>query len=639
MCLRNKKGRLWTAVLLTTLLLSLALLPSQLVYGQASIGTLADCARMAFSTEEDFIAHDAAGKIIYVSDGDLLSPDGVICARNADLVRVFDVNEDLGLDAVDVLSVERNLVAFSTELDSPHGNFTAGDLLATNGAVIPNKALVMPFGVYYDMGLDAVHFVVRDLDSTVGFLNEVKSKGRDYWLREGALQGALRQWGVDVWFSTEGTAPQVGQPKFLDGDLLSARDGIIVIGQAALLPNTVPAGIPSRGVDFGLDAFAARTRDVQTARERGLFSTEILYWPDEGTGFTDGDALKVGDLISSTNWDLIQAFQPLASELGLDALSVATVGPPPECYAALTALGGTQAPIANLNSQGLVDLGYPTRHPFGNDIPFWGYLASCVSKFRVVYRAAGNTGDGTPILPGPWNVGDPLSWDPVTMTCVDVMPRPSPDAAGYYDAAEYAWLRQCDQLPLTSWNTYDEIGQVSIVPDGLYEVRLDYQVGATLNHSPWYRVRVDNTLPEIQALGLVASAGSPGGSASCPVYSTSNMPLMLQGQFRDDYFWRYQATIDGDLYPAHPYTVTNYYDGTPAAANLDDTGTTPDGSLVNLHHVNVYDIVSNPADCCYSIEVKVWDRAIWGWFYGYRAVVGGYVGRWVEDDIYFAFLP
>ena len=635
---RTKKGKLWTVVLLTTMLLGLVLLPSQLVYGQVSVGTLADCVRIAFSTEEDFIAHDAAGNAIYVSDGDLLSPDGVICARNWDLVHdAFDVDQDMGLDAVDVLNVENDLVAFSTELDSPHGNFTAGDLLATNGAVIPNVALVMSFGLYYDIGLDAVHFMVGDTDSTSAFLDEVRSKGRDYWLGQGALQGALRQYGLDIWFSTEGTAPSVEeQPLFLDGDLLSARDGVIVASNGVLLPNTVPAGIPSRGVDFGLDAFGSRTRAVETARERGLFSTEILHWPAAGgPSFTDGDVLHFGDGIAYTNWDLIEAFEPFADDLGLDAFYLVPVGPPPSCYAALTALGGAQVPVANLNIVGLADLGMPTVHPFGNDVPFWGYLASCVTKFRVVYRPDGDTGDGTPILPGTWSVGDPSSWDAISMTCVDTMPRPAPDAQDYYDAAEYSNLLQCDPLPLTNWHTPSAPD-----PDGLYEVRLDYQVGGTTYHGPWYPVQLDNTLPVIDDLALVVQPGtSSGGSSSCPVYSAANMPLMLQGQFRDDHFWRYRAVIDGDLYPAHAYTLTNYYDGTLPAANLDDTGTTPDGVLVDLHEVSVYDIVDNPADCCYSVRVRVWDRTIWGSFWGNRALVNGYVGRWVSDDIYFAFQP
>lgn len=638
---RTKKGKLWMVVLLTTMLLGLALVPSQLVYGQVSVGTLADCVRIAFSTEEDFIAHDAAGNAIYVSDGDLLSPDGVICARNWDLVHdAFDVDQDVGLDAVDVLSVENDLVAFSTELDSPHGNFTAGDLLATNGAVIPNVALVMPFGLYYDIGLDAVHFMVGDTDSTGAFLAEVRSKGRDYWLGQGALQGALRQYGLDIWFSTEGTAPSVeDQPLFLDGDLLSARDGVIVASNDVLLPNTVPAGIPSRGVDFGLDAFGSRTRDVETARERGLFSTEILYWPATGgLSFTDGDALKVGDGITYTDWDLIGEFEPRADDLGLDAFYLVPVGPPPSCYAALTDLGGTKAPIANLDIDGMVDLGYPTHHPFGQDVPFWGELKPCVTKFRVVYRPDGDTGDGTVILPGTWAVGDPSSWDAISMTCVDTMPRPLPDAQGYYDAAEYDGLLDCNALPLTNWHTYE--AETPLLPDGLYEVRLDYQVGATTYHGPWYPVQLDNTLPVIDDLALVVQPGtSSGGSDTCPVYSAANMPLMLQGQFRDDHFWRYQAIIDGDLYPAHPYTLTNYYDGTAAAANLDDTGTTPDGNLVNLHEVSVYHIVPEPADCCYSVDVYVWDRTIWGKFWRNRAQVSGWVGRWVHDDIYFAFQP
>ncbi len=638
---RTKKGKMWTVVLLTTMLLGLVLLPSQLVYGQVSVGTLSDCVRTAFSTEEDFIAHDAAGNAVYVSDGDLLSPDGVICARNWDLVHdAFDVDQDMGLDAVDVLNVENDLVAFSTELDSPHGNFTAGDLLATNGAVIANVALIANFQLGYDIGLDALHFV-GDSEQILGFLDEVKGLSRDYWVQNpSALAGRLRQWSVDIWFSTEGTAPSVEeQPLFLDGDLLSARDGVIVASNDVLLPNTVPAGIPSRGVDFGLDAFGSRTRAVETAKGRGLFSTEILHWPAAGgLSFTDGDVLHFGDGIAYTNWDLIEAFEPLVDDLGLDAFYLVPVGPPPTCYAALTDLGGTKAPIANLDIDGMVDLGYPTHHPFGQDVPFWGELKPCVTKFRVVYRPDGDTGDGTVILPGTWTVGDPSSWDAISMTCVDTMPRPLPDAQGYYDAVEYDGLLQCNALPLTNWHTYE--AELPLLPDGLYEVRLDYQVGATTYHGPWYPVRLDNTLPVIDDLALVVQPGtSSGGSASCPVYSVANMPLMLQGQFQDEHFWRYRATIDGDLYPAHPYTLTNYYDGTAAAANLDDTGTTPDGNLVNLHEVSVYDIVPDPADCCYSVEVRVWDRTIWGKFWRNRAQVSGWVGRWVHDDIYFAFQP
>lgn len=633
------KRKLWSVVALTTLLLALVAFPPWEARSQVGTQALQACARMAFSTEEDFVTRGPEppdGNPI-ISDGDLLSPDGVVCARNQDLLQAFKVTKDLGLDAVDILSVEDYLVAFSTELDDPTGRFTAGDLLTTHGAVIANVALTHRFEIGYDIGLDALHFV-GDLEAIVAFLKEVQGISRDYWLRNpSALGGMLDQYRIDIWFSTEGTAPTPGRPRFLDGDLLSARSGTIVLSNKDLLPNTVPAGIPDRGVDFGLDAFASRSRDPGKARALASFSTEILFWPgDRGLDFTDGDVLKVGDGVDRTNYDLIKNFRPATTELGLDALFLVSYAPPPECYAALTDLGGTKAPIADLNPvDGTVSLGYPTRHPFAWDVPFWGHLASCVTRFRVVYRPLGDTGDGTPILPGTWTVGDPATWDPTFMQCMGTMPRPSPDAQGYYNAAEFQQLRLCNDLPLTNWNTKPLSPAVAT-----YEVRLDYEVGGVIQHGPWYRVKVDNEMPVIDRLKLLPKPGSSGGgTGDCPIYTTANMPLTLQGQFHDDHFWSYQAFIDGDLYPAHAYTYTTYYAGTPEAANLDDTGTTPDGTLVNLHPVDVRDIVPNPAACCYSVRVRVWDRAIWGTFYGYKGLVSGQVGRWVEEDVYFAYQP
>lgn len=56
---------------------------------------------------------------------------------------------DLGLDAVDVIDDtpgNTRLVAFSTEAGAP-GLFTDGDVLATNGAVVPNAVLFANFPV------------------------------------------------------------------------------------------------------------------------------------------------------------------------------------------------------------------------------------------------------------------------------------------------------------------------------------------------------------------------------------------------------------------------------------------------------------------------------------------------------------
>jgi hypothetical protein len=282
------------------------------------------CIDLAFSTEEEFFTQGPVppdGNPI-ISDGDLLAPNGAVCARNRDLVGRFDVIEDLGLDAVDIIGPDLQLVAFSTELDSPHNrpphiHFTAGDLLATNGAIIPNIALTFPFGVGYDIGLDGVHFIGNEA-RIIGFLNEARDLGRVHFVTNpGAVGDMLRQWGLDIWFSTEGTGPSPARPGFLDGDLLSARDGIIVAPNSLLLPASVPAGIPDRGVDFGLDAVAG---DREEHREMIGFSSEILY--NGEPSFTDGDVLLAVNGVIRTNKDLISAFEPRADFLGLDALSM-----------------------------------------------------------------------------------------------------------------------------------------------------------------------------------------------------------------------------------------------------------------------------------------------------------------------------
>ena len=116
-----------------------------------------------FSTEEDFVTRGPTppdGNRI-ISDGDLLTPTGQVYMRNADLLRRFKTGEDLGLDAADVISPDKHQVVFSTELDHPDGLFTAGDLLTTDGGVLPNAALLAAFRLRNraDLGLDAVQMI------------------------------------------------------------------------------------------------------------------------------------------------------------------------------------------------------------------------------------------------------------------------------------------------------------------------------------------------------------------------------------------------------------------------------------------------------------------------------------------------
>ncbi|MBN1640085.1 MAG: hypothetical protein JXA09_02525, partial [Anaerolineae bacterium] len=243
----------------------------------------------------------------------------IICARNLDLVGRWDVSVDLGLDAADVIDAESGLVVFSTELDSPPqaATFTAGDMLVTNGAIVPNVALTHGFAAGYDLGLDAVHLTGEEA-KILAFLQDIAEIQREEWLGDpGLLSGLLTEYGVDIWFSTEGTFRPVGAQGFLDGDLLSARDGTIVAGNSLLLPLSVPAGIPSRGIDYGLDAVSS---DRSAERQGIQFSTEILHTADPP--FTDGDILRLGNGVVATNEDLLACFGPAADFLGLDALYV-----------------------------------------------------------------------------------------------------------------------------------------------------------------------------------------------------------------------------------------------------------------------------------------------------------------------------
>ena len=308
--------RLVTRTAVVALLTLIALVPLRPATGQEPSMPVG-CGELSFSTEEDFITHGLRPPDgnPYISNGDLLGRNCLLCARNVDLLMQLDVAVDLGLDASDVIDPELFLAAFSTELDSPHGDqFTAGDLLTTRGAIVPNVTLTDKFQVGYDIGLDGLHFV-GEHDSIVGFLEEIEQYTRDYWLQNPTvLAQILNRREVDIWFSTEGTWMPAGAAGFLDGDVLSARDGVVVAHIADLLPGDVPAGIPNRGVDFGLDALTGERNETSDGIR---FSTEILYQNE--LSFTDGDVLRAGNGVSHSNLFLIGCFEPKADFLGLDA--------------------------------------------------------------------------------------------------------------------------------------------------------------------------------------------------------------------------------------------------------------------------------------------------------------------------------
>lgn len=588
------------------------------------------CATGAFSTEEDFIM--TKGEPFdgnpYISDGDMLSFNGQVCMRNHHLLAAWFAaapGPDLGLDALDILDIDKPIVAFSTELDDPGSRFTAGDLLFTTGAAIPNVALMYPFGVRHDVGLDGVQFIGAK-EKILQFVAVLVETPRGAFVQNpGLLQQLLKRFAIDIWFTIEGTMQVVGGPSLLDGDLLSAATGTIVISQSALLPADVPAGLPNRGVDFGLDGVAT-PRDPEQARKLLAFSTEILY-EGEKTKFTDGDVLRLGDGIIIPNWDLIKKFYPAADFLGLDALSAGEGPGPTSCENQITDIGGLQVDVADINPNGRAEIGYATDHPFGANVPVWGTICNDVARFRVVFRKTADgpgTGTGIPVVAAEgWKVKD-RNW--ITGACTETVNWFS-DADGWYDGPTFRSLLFCNpNLILTNWKSGSAPD-----PNTQYNIWLEFDRGAGIETEPsWHPVRLDNKQVDIANMSI------PGGS--CVTYGPADMPFMVQGDINDDHFWGYQLLIGGNLYPYHYYSRANYYDAVPAAAHLDSTGTTPAG-LQDLHKVTVFDLAPSPVRCAYGVTLLAWDRTIDGAFVPAFNNVGGNFRSSTLRTIFFDYAP
>ncbi|MEM7029926.1 MAG: hypothetical protein AAF629_10210 [Chloroflexota bacterium] len=605
---------------------------------QGNAYPLENCEDMAFSTEEDFMMSEGEpyDGNPYISDGDLLSTSGLLCARNADLIAVFFPNgvvADLGLDAVDILNVSDRVVAFSTELDDPFQTFSAGDLLMTNGAIIPNKALVSPFGIRHDIGLDAVHFL-GEQEAIVSFASFAVQLAPDDW-ENGRLQEELSSFGIDIWFSVEGTH-QTGQNPILDGDVLSAATGTVVAPNNILIHGNAPGGIPNRGIDFGVDALLA-PRILQTETQRRIhFSTEILH-RGEAFNFNDGDILLYADdTIVFDHYSLIQAWQPHADFLGLDAFSGPMESEPPTDPNLQTMCGDTKL-ITDFDG-GRVAIGGPgtglygnlPERPCGNYVPFDGFLPDTnVQSFRVAYRAVG---DPVPPVGQPGN-GVQTHWlikgwnyDIFNPGC-EFNNTLETDADGWMNANAYLAAKNGNApyfcansgLRLAVWDTDNKMGFGPADKDGHYVVWLEWRDSANVLHrEPFdHHIQLDNTLPEIAAYpdGLqvrlqdgttvVPACGeAPGGESLFQVWA----------QFSDDYYWNTRLRVRGGLPPTSVnYGPHNYYDiddGTPGIKNTDDTGTNPDGTLVHLRNIDMTDFGDAFQDCCYLLEMWVRDAAI-----------------------------
>lgn len=639
------------------------LMPAMPAIAQGTNYPLDACRMGAFSTEEDFMMREGEpyDGNPYISDGDVLSSSGDVCARNADLLAAFYATArppDLGLDALDILDITDRIVAFSTELDDPEGRFTAGDLLFTPGFVIPNVALVAPFGITYDIGLDAVQFL-GTTEGILRFMDAIANMSREAFLENpGLLKQLLSRYEIDILFSIEGTAWRPGATSILDGDLLSAATGTVVAGNDVLLPSSVPAGLPSRGVDFGLDAVAtSRIGKLDEVLSALVFSTEILYESEEFS-FTDGDVLKFGDGIQATNASLISGFAPAADFLGLDALTAAQPLEEPEPMITLIGnrsvwdIDGGFVPIGSggtgLYWQGLSS-GTPTppRRPFGWYIPIDGYLSDDIVEFRVAFREASDPVPTPGTAHGIQTHWRTWEWYATPPYCQPTGTFDS-DPDGWFDAATYRALRTgatgCPNsgLVLAVWDTLNDPNVLD--KDGHYVIWLEWRTtpsGPVFREPVDHHVQLDNTAPKINKLELRTPEGTvvePCGGASAGTHV-----LQVFGEFHDDYFLGYRLRLRGGNPPASAYypsssTWHQYWDGAPYATNLDQQGTQSTG-LQYLRDIDMNDLGASFVECCYVLDLWVSDAAIrhnFNLFYAYPDQPGW---AWPNKFLTFAAAP
>ncbi len=642
------------------LVLALAALPAA-----AQDNDFSDCTGILFSTEEDFISpagEELDGNPI-VSDGDLLAlaPDGSVrvCARNNDLLppgALVEVPQPLGLDAVDAIFPDEGLIAFSTELDEQFGLFGHGDILFPDGTIIPNQVLVARFQLPANMGLDAVHFIGRP-ERIREAIKLAADLGRDR-LRDDpqTYLERIRALGVDIWFSIEGTSEPLDKPDVLDGDLLSAVSGVIA-RNGVLLSSPIPAGLPDRGVDFGLDAVVA---DREGNQERIQFSTEILF-NGEPQPFTDGDVLRIGGAISIPHKALIQGLEPRADFLGLDALSLVEIDETGKPH--IDTLCGRDFAAADFAGDGLWRVntattppGDPPRRPCGMHVPVDGTLppglatpSGNMTRFRVVFDSLDQPGFGDQIettwrLKAPANAlpGKPCLWMPAaTLTLATDGTDGWMDARDFLDALEGNptgitgnGTKGCanPHLHFAVWNT---LGLPPVRQNDLMEVRLEWETssGGGTEASPFtYAIQLDNLLPEMPPypdnLEVRLNDGSLQRVPACGEAPSGESEFQVWSEFDDPHYWFFTLVVEGGDPPtSHAFLSASgdsrheYFETPDDPAllikNTDDTGTVPDATLVHLRNIDMTELGGSFKRCCYLLELRVFDAAIRHTFGGF----------------------
>ncbi|WP_298970579.1 hypothetical protein [uncultured Roseobacter sp.] len=673
----------WRFAPTTLLCLSFFLSNASLSYAQG-----AGCEGLLLSTSEDFTMQQSEGPDgnPIVSDGDLLAFNGgttTICRRNRDLLQRFDIPRvDFGLDAVAALDREREILAFSTELDDPNEQFGAGDLIFTTGLVIPNSALTQRFDLRHDIGLDAVSLLGRP----AGWREFIEKMGnvsrRELQAQPQIVIELLEAFELDILFSTEGTAPTVTAPAFIDGDLLSVRSGTIFRSNQTLLPS-LPAGIPSKGVDFGLDAYTFGV-DPETGGPSELMSSEIDMRA-EGL-YTDGDALQPGPTLRFRNEVLLKSLLPASFDLGLDALHL-TAGEIACGAPSITRISGVD--ITDIIG-GVAQTPGLSDRPFGGSLRIQGAMPTwleCPILPQYEFRIELNDGSGFPAIGDPNTLAVPTNWrrqlDGNPSPIIDCAPSASnprqlyqPDGNGWFNLADYRRFDECgEDASLAVWNSSAFAASVEAGdPPVTVQFRLVMrEVGSAVpfSVSAVETVRLDNNTYALPAskdmpltgdvsMTLGVASGSDAQVSDCDVTAgSSDVILDLLGRARDQHFWRYTLRWTGGNVVGWQSIAPNDRDGGGVVQPLDAVfdndgsdrpqislgGTVPGNAtnvLLSEFNITQAHIAATggqpPIECGYAAEVTAWDRTIVGSFNAPNNIFGTTTRR-VSYPLAFCFQP
>ena len=576
---------------------------------------LANCGGIWFSTEEDFFARSGAPGGSIISDGDLLTFElgsgSRLCARNQELMRPFDIEKfDHGLDALHKIELGEGRVhaAFSTEIDSVNGagQFTAGDLLTTTGLVIPNQALLAKFGLprSLNLGLDAV-----TIDGSPREVSELLAKlesttAEDLRRQPDILAQILEGTNTDILFSTEATPPNVQSPMFLDGDLLSARTGTVVRKQNDLLPG-LPSGLSSKGVDYGLDAYTPAFDSIENVPVE-LLSIEIQA---KERSISDGDMLQAGPGVYFSSMQLINSFEPLDSDMGLDALA-ASPGRTARCGLRITTLSRVDVASALDPATGLFDNNFPLDgirdYAFGGAIEILGELpgTQCeehnTHEFQVQFSLDGGSIWGALQHPAT------LNWMSATPACPG-LGTPYTETAGWIPITQYQRAVDCGWIhaSLGIWRSNADVP--GDVRDAQLRVVMRPLAGGAETASASVPLRIDNKRPEDLTLALYRTGEAMPFDNQCQIDGESAAVVLdIKGNFFDDHYRTYALSwsTNGGLGGSIPVGLSRGYG---SRAGLTETGTMP---RLPPPHFDLETAFSLPVliDCGYQIRMTVYDR-------------------------------